>query len=142
MRIDKIREEDLDGEVKTYKLNTIKQKIVYIDENDYKKKEKALKKYLISSYKHLIFKFYKKDFSCLDDGMYKEYLPVSDFFEYVYGKVYVSYSKKGNTIILENIQPSNCLLDFYNKDPKEYKGMYYRNNLDKLKIDKYIEMKG
>ena len=28
MRIDKIREEDLDGEVKTYKLNTIKQKIV------------------------------------------------------------------------------------------------------------------
>ena len=141
MRIDKIREEDLDGEVKTYKLNTIK-KIVYIDENDYKKKERALKKYLILSYKHLIFKFYKKDFSCLDDGMYKEYLPVSDFFEYVYGKVYVSYSKKGNTIILENIQPSNCLLDFYNKDPKEYKGMYYRNNLDKLKIDKYIEMKG
>ena len=27
MRIDKIREEDLDGEVKTYKLNTIKQKL-------------------------------------------------------------------------------------------------------------------
>ena len=110
-------------------------KFLYIDENDFNKKMRSLKTYCPIAYKQLIFKV-KKELTCnIPDGFYRKELKSSNEFEFVYGKIELVYRVYKGKIILENIEPSQFLLDGYMSSLDTYKGICYRNNKDKFKID-------
>ena len=111
--------------------------ITYLDENEYKKKERALRRYFMKNYKYLIFKFYptlKKDGK--KDGIYKITLPTSELFEKVYGAIELHFSVRNDVAILENITPDRILMSCFERDIPVYKGIpdSTRKDLKKIKI--------
>lgn len=109
--------------------------ITYLDENEYKKKEKALRRYFMKNYKYLVFKFYptlKKDGKI--DGVYQVTLPTSDLFEKVYGAIELHFSVRNDVAILEDITPDRILMDCYEGDIPVYKRIPYRTKKDFKKI--------
>lgn len=117
-------------------------KLTYIDENDFVKKYRSLRKYCPKTHKYLCFEVLNKYNFCKEDGVYKQELPTTDEFKAVYGQIRLVYSVKGETVVIENIEPSTFFIDGYRKDLETYKGMPYRNDKDKFKIDLVMAMKG
>ena len=113
-------------------------KVLYLDENDYIKKTRSLKKYCIRSYKDLIFNILPnlKDI----DGHYEKKVYTPKEFKLVYGQIKLIYSVRNNTAILENIEPSQFLLDGYFTELHTYKNMFYRNKQDRFKIDMVLKL--
>jgi len=126
--------------------------LTYVDENEFRKLERALKKYNMLAYKKLNFEYYialrngsflgekisqsKKDFT----ETYELKLPSDRIFSQVHGDVNLVYTvnKKENTIILNTITPANILLEGHKSELTTYKGiMISKNNADKdmFKID-------
>lgn len=111
--------------------------ITYLDENNFKKKERALRKYFMKNYKYLIFKFYptlKKGGK--QEGHYEIELPVDTLFEKVYGKMKLLFSVYKDTAVLEDILPNEILMAAHRRDLPTYKGVPYssKKDLKKLKI--------
>lgn len=111
--------------------------LTYLNENDYRKKERALKRYFMKSWKYLEFKFYptlKKKGK--KDGIYKIALPTEKIFEKVYGPLELHFSVKNDVAILEDIEPSEFLMKCFERNLPIYKGIpYYRKkDLEKIKI--------
>lgn len=111
--------------------------IIYLDENLYRKKKKALARYFRRTYKYLSMKVIptlgkegKKD------GIYEIYLPTEELFEKVYGKIYLHFSVKNDVAIIEDILPNDILISCYEKDLPTYKGIPYETikDLKKIKI--------
>ena len=111
--------------------------IIYLDENLYRKKKKALARYFRRNYKYLSMKVIptlgkegKKD------GIYEIYLPTEELFEKVYGKIYLHFSVKNDVAIIEDILPNDILISCYEKDLPTYKGIPYETikDLKKIKI--------
>ena len=111
--------------------------IIYLDENLYRKKKKALARYFRRNYKYLSMKVIptlgkegKKD------GVYEIYLPTEELFEKVYGKIYLHFSVKNDVAIIEDILPNDILISCYEKDLPTYKGIPYETikDLKKIKI--------
>ena len=111
--------------------------ITYLDENLYRKKKKALKRYFRKNYKYLemkvipnLVKENKKE------GVYKLYLPTDKLFELVYGKMYLHFSVKNDVAVIEDIIPGEILISCYEKDLPTYKGIPYETikDLKKIKI--------
>ena len=106
----------------------------YVDENDFIKKYKALKRYCYKSYKFLAFHI--KDFPGSEqEGTYVVDIPTDEIFKRVHGQIRLKYSVKNNVVIVEDLEPSNFFLEGYMYDLETYKGIPYRNDRDKFKID-------
>ena len=124
----------------------------YINENEFKKLERALKKYNMLAYKKLNFEYYPS----LRNGKfvgeltsqnkkagtetYELKLPSDNMFSQVHGDVKLIYTVyvKEQTIMLNNITPSDILLEGHKSDLTTYKGiMNSKQNASKdmFKID-------
>lgn len=124
----------------------------YIDENEYHKLERALKKYNMIAYKKLNFEYYPS----LRNGefigelvsqnkkagteTYELKLPSDKMFAQVHGEVKLHYTvyKKEATVMLDTITPSEILLEGHMSELKTYKGIMISKanaSKDKFKID-------
>ena len=95
----------------------------YLDENDFKKLERSLKKYNMMAYKKLMFDYYpslrRGEFlgelvsinKHEQTENYELQLPTDELFVKVYGKVKLSYTvyKKQNVVMLTGLEPRNIL---------------------------------
>ena len=119
----------------------------YINENEFKKLERALKKYNMLAFKKLNFDYYP----ALRNGKFvgelistnKKYelkLPSDKMFAAVHGEVklyYTVYLKEG-TIMLDTITPTEILLEGHMSELATYKGIMISKanaSKDKFKID-------
>ena len=124
----------------------------YIDENTFKKLERALKKYNMLAFKELNFKYYpslrkgtfigekvssnKKD----NTDTYELKLPSDHMFSQVHGDVALKYIvyKNENIVMLDTITPTAILLEGHMAELTTYKGvMISKANAQKdmFKID-------
>ena len=111
--------------------------IEYLNENEYRKKERAIKKYNMLAYKKLIFEFYPS----LRDGKfigvltssnnkeniykYELKLPTDAMFNKVHGDIILHYSvnKKKKIVMLDNLTPDDILTEGHQKELTTYKGV-------------------
>lgn len=115
--------------------------LTYLNENEFNKKIRALKKYCMRSYKDLVFNIVPKLKSTeLENGLYKKPLKTDKMFKCVYGEIQIVFYVNNGVIILEDLIPSDVLIDMYRKDLKCYKGVPVRNKKDIFKI-KLIEIR-
>src|SRR5574344_1822124 len=124
----------------------------YIDENEYHKLERALKKYNMLAFKKLNFEYYPS----LRNGKfvgelisqnkkagtetYELKLPSDKMFAQVHGEVKLQYTvyKKEEIVVLNTINPSDILLEGHKSELTTYKGIMISKanaNKDKFKID-------
>ncbi len=124
----------------------------YINENEFKKLERALKKYNMLAYKKLNFEYYP----ALRNGKfvgkltsqnkkagtqtYELKLPCDSMFTQVHGDVKLIYTVYDNeqTIILNTITPSDILLEGHKSELTTYKGIMISKanaSKDMFKID-------
>lgn len=124
----------------------------YINENEYHKLERALKKYNMLAYKKLNFEYYpsfrsgnflgEKVETNAQEGTvrYELKLPSDHMFSQVHGDIklhYIVYTKQG-TVMLDTITPSDILLEGHMAELTTYKGvMISKQNeaKDMFKID-------
>lgn len=118
----------------------------YKNENEFKKKEKSVKKYNMLAYKKLLFEYYDK----LKDGVflgklisknskensehYELTIPTDDMFVKVHGEMVLHYTvyKEKNVVLLETITPEDLLLEGHRSELKTYKGvMISKENAEK-----------
>ena len=109
----------------------------YLDENNFKKLERSLKKYNMVAYKKLMFDFYPKLRSGEFVGelvsinkheqteTYDLRLPTDSLFVKVYGEVKLNYTvyKNNNVVMLNNLEPKDILLDGHKSELTAYKGI-------------------
>ena len=115
----------------------IKEKYIfeYLDENDFRKKERSVKKYNMLAYKKLMFEYYPnlregKFLGTLlekskDVEKYVLELPTDSMFAKVHGKLELHYAvyKDRKIIMLENITPEDILLEGHRAELATYKGV-------------------
>ena len=118
----------------------------YLDENDFRKKERAVRKYNMLAYKKLVFDYYPKlregeflgkEVSRNENDNSSKYeleLPTDELFAKVHGKIIVHYKvyiEKG-IILLTDITPENILVESYWAELASYKGvMVSKKNSEK-----------
>lgn len=118
----------------------------YLDENDFRKKERSVRKYNMLAYKKLTFEYYpelrngkvlgelistnKKD----NTSSYELKLPTDELFAKVHGEIrlhYTIYHDK-NVILLTNITPEGILEEGHRAELTTYKGvMISKSNPEK-----------
>ena len=124
----------------------------YVDENEFRKKERSVRKYNMLAYKKLTFEYYPS----LRNGefigelvsknqkagtkTYELKLPSDHMFSQVHGDIklhYIVYEKE-KVVMLDTITPSDILLEGHMAELTTYKGvMISKNNAEKdmFKID-------
>ena len=109
----------------------------YINENEFKKLERALKKYNMLAYKKLIFEFYPGFREGKFNGIvvsknktegitkYELKLPTDVTFAKVYGDIVLHYTVCENQkiVMLNNITPDDILTEGHQKELTTYKGV-------------------
>ena len=124
----------------------------YVNENEFRKLERSLKKYNIRAFKRLSFDFYPM----MKEGnfpgevisqnkkagtvTYEAKLPSDELFAQVHGEVKLIYTvyKKEETVMLKEILPKEILLEGHRSELGTYKGiMISKSNAskDRFKID-------
>ena len=111
--------------------------VEYLNENEFKKKERSLKKYNMLAFKELVFKCVPE----LRNGnlqgeivsknskegivKYKYKLPTDHLFSKVHGDIYVHYTLYENQklIMLDTITPEELLSEGHQKELTAYKGV-------------------
>ena len=109
----------------------------YLDENDFRKKERSVRKYNMLAYKKLTFNYYPelrkgnflgKEISKSDKEKIINYelkLPTDELFAKVHGEItlhYTVYTEKG-IILLRNITPEGILDEGHRAELSTYKGV-------------------
>ena len=122
----------------------------YIDENEYRKLERALKKYNMLAFKRLNFEYYpdlrngkfvgELKSSSKDTDTYELKLPSDKMFAQIHGEVKLIYTvhKKEGIVMLETITTEDILLEGHRSELTTYKGiMISKANAQKdmFKID-------
>lgn len=124
----------------------------YINENEYKKLERALKKYNMLAFKKLNFEYYPalRNGNFLGELVssnkkngtetYELKLPSDKMFAQVHGEIKVHYTvyKKEETIMLDTITPTEILLEGHRSELSTYKGIMISKanaSKDMFKID-------
>ena len=124
----------------------------YINENEFKKLERALKKYNMLAYKKLNFEYYPKLRSGNFIGelistnkndkteTYELKLPSDNMFKQVHGDVTLKYIvyKEQNIVMLDTITPTDILLEGHMAELTTYKGVMISKanaSKDMFKID-------
>ncbi len=109
----------------------------YVDENEYKKLERALKKYNMLAYKKLNFEYYPSlrsgkflgelisTDSDKNTETYELKLPSDLLFTQVHGEVKLKYMvyKDQNVVMLETLEPRDILLEGHVAELNTYKGV-------------------
>jgi hypothetical protein len=121
----------------------------YINENEYKKLERALKKYNMLAFKKLNFEYYPalrsgnflgelvSSDKSKNTETYELKLPSDLLFTQVHGEVKIKYIvyKDQNTVMLETIMPTDILLEGHVAELTTYKGvMISKQNAEKDKF--------
>jgi len=126
--------------------------IDYINENEFKKKERAIKKYNMLAYKKLLFEYYPSlregNFqgilvSTNDNDKTEKYeltLPTDKTFVKVHGNITLHYTVylEQKTVILETLTPEDILTEGHQKELTTYKGVMVsksHKDLDMFKIN-------
>ena len=124
----------------------------YINENEFKKLERALKKYNMLAYKKLNFEYYpelrKGNFigelistnKAEKTETYELKLPSDSMFKQVHGDVTLKYIvyKEQNIVMLDTITPTDILLEGHMAELTTYKGVMISKanaSKDMFKID-------
>lgn len=124
----------------------------YLNENEFNKLERSLKKYNMLAYKKLVFEYYPemKDGNFLgqltginskdNTKSYELKLPSDELFVRVHGDVVLHYSvcENSHTIILETITPESLLSEGHRQELQAYKGVMIsktNSEKDKFKVD-------
>ena len=109
----------------------------YLDENDFRKKERSVRKYNMLAYKKLTFDYYselkkghfigkKVDTNNIEKTIsYELELPTDELFKKVHGIIkvhYTVYEEKG-IIMLTNITPEGILEEGHRAELSTYKGV-------------------
>ena len=109
----------------------------YLDENEFRKKEKSVRKYNMLAYKKLAFTYYPelrkgnflgKEVSKNEEEKtvsYELQLPTDELFKKVHGPIilhYTVYTEK-NIILLTNITPEGILDEGHRAELSTYKGV-------------------
>lgn len=109
----------------------------YLDENDFRKKERSVRKYNMLAYKKLTFNYYPElrqgnflgEEISRDDKTktisYELKLPTDDLFAKVHGEIrlhYTVYTEK-SVILLTNITPEGILDEGHRAELSTYKGV-------------------
>lgn len=110
-------------------------RISFANEIDFNKKLRALKTYCMKTYKYLVFELTDKDLFKTKNGTYSYDLPTSNEFRLIYGQIKLIYTIKNSQIILDDLEPISFFVDGYNTLLRTYKGIAYRNDKDKFKIN-------
>lgn len=117
----------------------------YLNENDFRVKERTVRKYNMLAYKEMTFKVYPKlktgEFlgksvgETKDGGiMYEKPLPTDDMFAKVHGVITLHYTvfPEKNVILLTNITPESILEEGHRSELTAYKGvMVSKTNKEK-----------
>ena len=126
--------------------------IEYINENEFHKKERAIKKYNMLAYKKLIFDYYpalrEGDFQGVlvstnetdKIDKYELTLPTDKTFIKVHGNITLHYSVylDKNIVMLETLTPEDILNEGHQKELTTYKGVMVsksHKDLDMFKIN-------
>ena len=115
--------------------NLEKKTLTYLDENDFNKQLRAIRTYFMNVYKYLTFDFFKKGIFEQEIGVHWLYLPTDRLFEKVYGKLMMQYEVTDRVIILIRFEPRDILIAGYISELNTYKGVFYRDEKDKKKIE-------
>lgn len=124
----------------------------YLNENEFKKLERSVKKYNMLAYKKLVFEFYPhlkegeflgKVVSINSEENTRNYelkLPTDDLFVRVHGEIILHYSvcENSHTIILDTITPESLLSEGHRQELQAYKGVMIskaNQEKDKFKIN-------
>lgn len=120
--------------------------IEYLNENEFRKKERAVKKYNMLAYKKLIFEFYPDFREGKFDGVvvskntkdnitkYDLKLPTDTRFSKVHGDIVLHYSvyEEQKIVMLNSISPEDILTEGHQKELTTYKGvMVSKSNPEK-----------
>ena len=124
----------------------------YLNENDFRKKERTVRKYNMLAYKKLTFEYYVE----LRNGnflgelvssnkkngteTYELKLPSDKMFAQVHGEIKVIYTvyKKEDIVMLDTITPTEILLEGHRSELSTYKGIMISKanaSKDMFKID-------
>lgn len=113
----------------------LKKGIVIIDENNFRKKIKGMKRYFIKSYKYLSFNIMPeliKTGKC--DGNYSVEIPIDEYFKKCYGNLQLYFSIKNDVVIIEDILPNEILIQCHMKNLPIYHGIPYYQHKDLIKL--------
>lgn len=106
-----------------------------IDENEFTKQLKALRKYFTKTYKQFIFEVLDEmKRVSKEDGYYSTTLDIDEIFNKVYGQLKVNYIVKNGVVYIETFEPAQMLQDMYFRLLPTYEGIPYRNDKDLFKI--------
>ncbi len=120
--------------------------IEYLNENEFRKKERSVKKYNMLAYKKLVFEFYPNfrdgEFKGIavsknsKDGIikYELKLPTDAMFAKVHGDMMLHYTVYENQkiVMLDTITPEDILTEGHQKELTTYKGvMVSKTHADK-----------
>ena len=126
--------------------------IDYVNETEFRKKERAIKKYNMLAYKKLLFDYYPSLREGIFQGVlvstnekdnidkYELILPTDKTFTKVHGNITLHYSvyKDQHTVILETLTPEDILTEGHQKELTTYKGVMVSKShkeLDMFKIN-------
>ncbi|HPE15248.1 MAG TPA: hypothetical protein PLT65_05475 [Bacilli bacterium] len=124
----------------------INYKFEYVSENEYKKKERSVRKYNMLAYKKLTFEYYPslrngeflgKKVSVSKKNHTTSYelkLPTDDLFARVHGDILVHYTvyEDNGVVLLTNITPDGILDEGHRSELATYKGvMISKTNAEK-----------
>lgn len=108
---------------------------------------KALRKFMMGTYKQLIFHIIpdlqKGDLpgELQEDGTYKVVLKTSSLFSFIYGVVCLTYSIEDNRVLILSLNPSQTLALLYKGLPPVVEGVPVLSMEAKNKLDFYISLK-
>ncbi len=114
--------------------------VTFLDYNDFVKKYRSLKLYCPKSYKYVCFHLLK-NLKVKDAGKHIASIPTDLIFSLVYGEVQLIYSVVNGRIVIEDLFPSDFLLEGYTRVLDTYKGIPYRNAKDKFRINLILKRK-
>ena len=109
----------------------------YLDENDFRKKERSVRKYNMLAYKKLTFEYYSKiregnflgklvETSSKDNTKnYELKLPTDALFSKVHGDITLHYTvyEDSKIVLLTNITPESILEEGHRSELSTYKGV-------------------
>ena len=109
----------------------------YVDENEFRKKERSVRKYNMLAYKKLTFEYYPSIRDCNFVGKlvstssvdntkkYELKLPTDSLFAKVHGELTVHYTvyEDSRIVLLTNITPESILEEGHRSELSAYKGV-------------------
>lgn len=112
--------------------------ITYLDEAECRKLVRGLKQINMLAYKQFIFKQLEFD---KEIGKHELILNTDKNFKLIHGDIKIIYSTYNNVVCIENIEPSNVLMEYHNKHKNTYKGIPFVDNKDVFKINLLKELR-